>query len=116
MKGLWLSCSLALACGLFHMPELSAAETQTIEITAQRFHYQPQQVRLHAGQTAQLRIRSHDVLHGFFIPKLNIRADLEPDKTVTVVLPPLSKGVYPFACDIFCGTEHSHMQGSLLVE
>ena len=116
MKGLWVSCGLALAYGMFHMPELSVAETQIIEITAQRFHYQPQQVRLPAGQAAQLQIRSKDVLHGFFIPKLNIRADLEPGKTVTVDLPPLSKGVYPFACDIFCGTEHSHMHGSLLVE
>lgn len=120
MRGVYLLCCLALAYGLMRVPEIRAVDaqgqSQIVEMTAQRFEYRPNKIHLRAGQAAELHIRAMDALHGFYIPQLNIRADLIPGKTVTIVLPPLAKGVYPFACDVFCGTEHSQMQGSLLVD
>jgi cytochrome c oxidase subunit 2 len=120
MRTILTICCLTLAYGITRVPVLQAAgtmvEKQIVEITAVRFVYQPNTIRLHAGQATELHLRAMDILHGFYIPKLNIRADLEPGKTVTIVLPPLAKGVYPFACDNFCGTGHGEMQGSLLVE
>ena len=118
MRMLLAMCCLALAYGMMPAPGLQAAEgdRQIVEMTAQRFTYRPNKIHLHVGQAAELRIRAMDALHGFYIPKLNIRADLVPGTTVTIVLPPLAKGVYPFACDVFCGTEHEQMQGNLLVD
>lgn len=120
MKWNLVPCTLMLAYGFFHMPAQVAAETpgekQYVEITAKRFEYQPHVITLQAGTAAELHIRSKDALHGFHIPSLKLRADLMPGKTVKVSLPPLEKGEYPFLCDIFCGTDHSHMQGRLVVQ
>jgi cytochrome c oxidase subunit 2 len=87
-----------------------------IAIKAKRFEYKPNRITLPVGQAAELHIQSLDVLHGFYIPRLNIRADLVPGKTSVVLLPPLQSGEYPFVCDIFCGMKHDHMQGRLIVK
>jgi heme/copper-type cytochrome/quinol oxidase subunit 2 len=49
------------------------------------------------------------VLHGFNIPDLGLRADLEPGETVRVRLVPEKAGTFEFHCDNFCGIDHEDM-------
>jgi cytochrome c oxidase subunit 2 len=95
---------------------LAAARQPDIIIKAERFKYTPNIIELKAGAAVNLHITSQDVLHGFSIPTLKIRTDLEPNKTVVVSIPPLSVGEYPIVCDIFCGTNHSSMSARLVVK
>lgn len=104
--------------GTVAMPVLSneSPGRQVIEIAAKRYGFTPERVHLKSGRPAVLHIRALDVMHGFYIPSLNIRSDLVPGTVVSIELPPLAKGEYPFACDLFCGSGHTGMQGTLVVE
>ena len=106
----------ALICPCWVSAAMADKDVDIISIRAERYKYTPNIVRLKAGQVVELHIQSKDILHGFSIPQLNIRADLEPQKTTIVSIPALQPGEYPFMCDIFCGTNHSSMSGRIVVK
>lgn len=109
--------ALIICCFLWAL-SISQAQTKNhvIEVTAKRFGYEPSQIKLRQPETVELHIRSSDVLHGFSIPELGIRADLLPGQTTVVELSNIKPGNYLIMCDIFCGTEHSSMQATLIVK
>jgi cytochrome c oxidase subunit 2 len=53
---------------------------------------------------------SADVIHSFWIPELNRKADLIPGRTNSVLLDANQVGTYPGQCAEFCGQQHAHMQ------
>ncbi|MGH7782574.1 MAG: cupredoxin domain-containing protein [Candidatus Binatia bacterium] len=63
-----------------------------------------------------LELISKDVSHGFNIPDLGLRADLEPGETVQVRLVPAKAGTFEFHCDNFCGLDHESMSGTITVQ
>lgn len=93
-----------------------AADPAVVDIVAKRFEFIPNQVTLHAGTPALLRIRSQDVTHGFFNRPLGIDADIEPGKTIEVPLTPKAPGRYSVICDHFCGAGHGNMKMTIVVE
>ena len=68
------------------------------------------------GETVVLELTSDDRKHGFKVPELGIRADIEPGKVTRVTLTAARTGAFPFACDIFCGDGHEEMAGQLVVQ
>lgn len=89
---------------------------RVVHVTARRFEYEPSEIRVHAGEAVTLELESLDRTHGFSIPELHVRADVEPGKTTRVPLPQAAPGIYVFACDVFCGSHHEEMAGELIVE
>lgn len=89
---------------------------QTIKITAKRFEYSPNEIRLKKGVPVVLELTALDRLHGFNCPELGIRADVFPGKSSSVRLTPQKAGTYEFHCDIFCGDGHEGMTGAIIVE
>jgi len=55
------------------------------------------------------------VLLGFNVPDLGVRADIVPGKVARVRLVADKVGTFAFACDIFCGSGHEEMVGSITV-
>src|SRR5689334_15176073 len=53
---------------------------------------------------------SADVIHSFWIPELNRKADLIPGRTNSLLLYADRAGTYPGQCAEFCGQQHAHMQ------
>ena len=51
----------------------------------------------------------------FTIPDLGLRIDVEPGKTAQVRFVPEKAGTFLFHCDIFCGTGHEEMAGTMVV-
>ena len=96
--------------------QMEDKDVHIFNIKAERYHYTPNMIVVKAGRAVELHIQSKDVLHGFSIPRLNIRADLVPNETAIIKLQGLESGVYPFACDIFCGENHSSMSGRIVVK
>ncbi|MGD8927194.1 MAG: cytochrome c oxidase subunit II [Thioalkalispiraceae bacterium] len=94
---------------------LANSDGNIINIEAQRYGYIPEVIKVPAGRAVTLHIKSLDVLHGFYIPDINVRVDLKPGASTVVELPALKPGKYQFLCDIFCGTGHSGMNGYILV-
>ena len=86
-----------------------------IKITAKRFDYTPGKLTLKKGEPVILEFRTADVLMGFNVPELQVRADIIPDKVTRVRFVPDKTGTFTFLCDIFCGTEHERMQGTVTI-
>ncbi len=96
-------------------PAHTAVEQQ-IHLTARKFEYSPNQITLKEGTPVVLEIRSLDRKHGFSIPELGVRADVPAGKSVVVRFTPAKAGTFHFHCDVFCGSGHEGMEGTIVVE
>jgi cytochrome c oxidase subunit 2 len=70
---------------------------------------------LPAGREVDLRLRAHDVIHGFFIPGMRLKQNAVPGLTLHVHFTPTAAGEYPILCTQLCGLGHGHMQARLRV-
>ena len=91
------------------------ADEPVIKMTVKRFEYAPREIRVKRGVPVVLEITSLDVPHGFNLPELKVRADVIPGQVTRVHLVPDRVGTFTFRCDIFCGTQHEDLDGSLTV-
>jgi cytochrome c oxidase subunit 2 len=88
---------------------------KVIKILARRFTYSPNTITLKQGVPVVLELKTADVLMGFSVPDFNVRTDVVPGKVVRVKLTPDKAGTFTFLCDIFCGSGHESMNGTLVV-
>jgi cytochrome c oxidase subunit II len=90
-------------------------ETQVIEISAERFSFNPSEIRVKAGTQLEIRLTSEDTMHGFRI--LGTDIDLELPKrgrgVASVMFQPTA-GRYTFECSRLCGAGHSFMRGVII--
>jgi len=93
----------------------SVAGPRTIEMTARRFAYEPNEIALRAGERVVITIRSLDFVHGMNIPDLGMRLDLVPGRVTRLELQPKAPGTIDFVCDNFCGDGHEQMHGRFVV-
>jgi cytochrome c oxidase subunit II len=70
---------------------------------------------LPAGREVDLRLRAHDVIHGFFIPGMRLKQNAVPGLTLHVHFTPTIPGEYPILCTQVCGLGHGHMEAKLRV-
>jgi cytochrome c oxidase subunit II len=70
---------------------------------------------LPAGREVDLRLRAHDVIHGFFIPGMRLKQNAVPGLTLHVHFTPQTPGEYPILCTQVCGLGHGHMEANLRV-
>ena len=88
---------------------------QVIKMTAKRYEYNPGTITVKKGAPVVLEFTSLDRLHGFNCPALGIRTDIAPGKVTTLRFVPGKIGAFPFHCDIFCGSGHEGMAGTIIV-
>ena len=100
------------------VPRLGNAQTdeRVVKITARKFSYEPSEIELKLGEPVVLELTSKDVLHGFNIPDLGLRTDVEPGETARVRLVPQKAGTFEFHCDNFCGLDHEDMSATIIVK
>jgi len=70
---------------------------------------------LPVGREADLRLRSLDVIHGFFIPGMRLKENAVPGLALHVHFTPSVIGTYPILCSQVCGSGHARMQAMLSV-
>ena len=107
-----------LSVALIVLATLAGAHTgdeRIIEITASRYEYSPGTIVLKKGEPVILELISRDRIHGFHVKALNVRADVLPGQSVRVRVVPDKVGVFPFTCDLFCGSGHGDMSGVISV-
>ena len=68
------------------------------------------------GRTVDLRLRSADVMHSFWIPKLGGKRDLLPGRENQLWFRPDSVGVFWGQCAEYCGTAHALMGMRVVVD
>jgi cytochrome c oxidase subunit II len=63
----------------------------------------------------QLTIISQDVFHSFSIPAFRVKREAIPGRYTSVWFEATTPGTYHLFCTQYCGTEHSHMIGDVVV-
>jgi cytochrome c oxidase subunit 2 len=68
------------------------------------------ELHIPVGTDVFLTLRSKDVIHSFWAPKLNGKRDVVPGRTHTWKLKAEEPGVFSGQCAEFCGTSHAFMR------
>jgi cytochrome c oxidase subunit 2 len=91
------------------------AAPRIIAVTARKFTYEPQEITVKLGESVIFRLTTADVVMGFSIPDFNVRGTIIPGQSIDVAMTPNRAGDFTFLCDVFCGTGHENMDGTLHV-
>ncbi len=73
------------------------------------------EIRFPVGEPVEVFLRSHDVIHSFWVPNLAGKTDMIPGQTNRVVIQADRAGVYRGQCAEFCGLQHALMAFDAIV-
>ncbi len=68
------------------------------------------------NRTIDLRMKSGDVIHAFWVPQFAGKRDVFPNRETRLWFTAQVTGEFPGACAEFCGTEHGRMDFYLMVD
>lgn len=74
------------------------------------------EVHLPLNRPVKVLLRSHDVLHDFFVPPFRARMNIVPGMVSTFWFTPTQVGRYESMCAQLCGVGHPNMRGYVVVE
>jgi cytochrome c oxidase subunit 2 len=94
---------------------LAQAREEVIRVTARKFAFLPNELRVKKGVPVTLEFAGADVVMGFNAPDFNIRTDIIPGRVSRLRFVPDKAGTFVFLCDIFCGDGHEGMSGHIHV-
>jgi len=88
---------------------------RVIKVLAKKFEFVPGEIHVKQGETVTLQFTAPEVPMGFNLPDFKVRTDILPDKVSRVRFVPDKAGTFDFVCDIFCGSGHESMEGTIVV-
>src|SRR3984885_14173214 len=68
------------------------------------------------GRDVKLIMTSQDVIHSFFVPAFRMKQDVLPGRYTVAWFRATKAGTYHLFCTQYCGTQHSGMIGSIIVQ
>jgi len=74
------------------------------------------EVHLPLGRPVNVLMRSHDVLHDFFVPQFRARMNIVPGQVSSFWFTPTEPGRYESMCAQLCGVGHANMRGFVVLE
>jgi cytochrome c oxidase subunit 2 len=74
------------------------------------------EIHVPVGTPVELRLRTADVIHSFWVPELMPKTDLLPDRINRTWLTADEPGTYRGQCAEYCGLQHAHMAFSVVAE
>ncbi len=89
---------------------------KTIEMTAEHFHFTPEEVHVPQGTLVTIKITAIDDTHGFKLGAFGLDETIPEKETKTVTFYATKKGEYGFRCSQFCGIGHLGMTGRIVVD
>jgi len=96
--------------------ESPAPRAVTVEMTAKRFVFLPEQVEVIEGDEVTINIRSADGTHGIEIGKLKLKKEVpRGGEVVTLAFTAPAPGRYAITCSEYCGRGHDDMKSVLVV-
>ncbi|WP_293910450.1 cytochrome C oxidase subunit II [Deinococcus sp.] len=102
----------------FAAPGLKAAPDGSLDayVVARAFQFQPNVLRVPAGQAVTLHIVAVDVIHGLMLGQGNVNLELMPGHIATLKTRFNHPGTYTSQCHEYCGAGHQTMTFKLIVE
>jgi cytochrome c oxidase subunit 2 len=104
--------------------EALASDRMVVDVTAEQFvwsfTYPGGQVasgdlRLPVGRQAELKMRSKDVIHDFYVTQFRVKEDVVPGITTQVIVNPNKVGTFQVICAELCGAGHGVMRARVIV-
>lgn len=90
--------------------------TRTVEMTAERFRFIPDTIRVKAGTLVEIDLKSVNGTHGFELGAFGIDETLSEGESKTIEFFAKEEGQYTFRCSHFCGIGHFGMKGIIIVD
>ena len=107
---------LFFAAVIFIAGQSTEPDATDISMTAKKYEFSPDTIRLKKGDHVKLVITSLDRDHGIKIEGYQIEKKLPKGEAVSIELTADKAGTFPFKCSTFCGMGHGRMKGQLIVE
>jgi cytochrome c oxidase subunit 2 len=92
----------------------------TIEVVGHRWWWEVRYPDQHAitanevvlpvGEPVRVLLTTEDVIHSFWVPRLDRKLDMVPGRRNELVLTAERAGTYRGECAEFCGLQHAHMR------
>ena len=96
--------------------EAPAPRAVTVEMTAKRFAFLPEQVEVVEGDEVTINVRSADGTHGIEIDKLKLKKAIpRGGEVVTLSFTAPAPGRYVIKCSEYCGRGHDDVKSVLVV-
>jgi cytochrome c oxidase subunit 2 len=127
----WIAVPLAIFLGLFAWSSVvfsdfyrPPADAAHIYVVAKQWMWKLEHLNgrreideLHVpvGRPVELIMTSQDVIHSFFIPSFRVKQDVLPARYTTLWFTPTQVGTFHLFCAEYCGTDHAHMRGGIVV-
>jgi cytochrome c oxidase subunit 2 len=96
-----------------------------VDVTAQQFAwhfkypqyggFQSSELRLVEGRQVELRLRSLDVIHSFWVPEFRQKQDAVPGIVTQLPITPTKLGTRTLVCAELCGLGHALMRARVIV-
>jgi cytochrome c oxidase subunit II len=67
------------------------------------------EIHIPVGRPMTIELQSADVMHSFWVPRLNGKMDFIPGEINTTRIEASQPGVFRGECSVFCGEQHAHM-------
>jgi len=94
----------------------STLQVHEIQVTAKKYEFSPNPIRVKKGEPVKLIITATDHDHGFSLEAFHIKQKVKKGEPTTIEFTPDKAGTFPFKCSVFCGMGHGGMKGTLIVE
>lgn len=91
-------------------------EVRYIDQTPSNTFTTANEIHIPVGRPVQVKLKSADVIHSFWVPNLAGKKDLIPGKDATLMLKADREGIYRGQCAEFCGHQHAHMAFLVVAE
>ncbi|HMN98417.1 MAG TPA: cytochrome c oxidase subunit II [Miltoncostaeaceae bacterium] len=105
--------------------EALASDRVVVNVTAQQFAWEYQypdgsvgtgDLHLPVDRQVELRMRSRDVIHDFYVKEFHVKQDVVPGITTTLIINPTRTGTYQVICAELCGVGHGVMRSRVIVQ
>ena len=103
-----------------------SSSSLTVEVTGHQWWWEVRypgtravtanEIHIPVGARVNLVGKTADVIHSFWIPKLNRKIDLIPGRTNRIVLEATRAGRFRGQCYEYCGLQHAHMGMEVVAE
>ena len=98
-------------------PVVVESQTKFFDVSGSQFSFTPNTLTVNKGDTVVINFSTTDVSHGFSLTEFNFSlAATTPGTVVTGSFVADQAGTFIFSCNASCGSGHSEMKGTLLVE
>ncbi len=102
-----------------------APDAMPVEVKAFQFAWQfyyPEadvtstELHIPVDRQIELKMRSNDVIHAFWVPEMRIKKDVMPDRVTETRITATETGSFPIVCTELCGAGHAVMRSQVVVQ